>query len=183
MPFNFNLPVRYGFIGGFIVCIISMVSYLFYKQLFGSLTIQSIFGIAYFGLIIFIPVWGTVTCKRAVGKLTFQQAFLTSVIIIAITMAFSSVMSYVIPNLIDTDYPTQLHELVVKNTTETMEKFGAPDDKIEEALERIKLEDFQPTLLATLKSYGISLAAGAVLSILIGLFVSRPDKQQPQPIE
>ena len=180
MKTDFSIPLRYGLIGGFIICIISILSYLFYTQLFGSLMAQSIFGLSFFALIVFIPVWGTVTFKRSVGSVTFQQAFLAAMIIISISMAFSSVMSYVIPNIIDTDYPVQLHQLVQKNTAETMEKFGTSDEEIEKAMDRIKLEDFKPTLLKTLRSFGISLAMGAGLSLIIALFVSRPNKEQPK---
>lgn len=176
---NFSLPIRYGLIGGFIVCIISVFSYLFYRQLFSGFVMQAIFGFAFLAMLVFIPVWGTVSFKRELGKLTFQQAFLCSVTILAITLFFSGVLGYLIPNVIDPDYPEQLHELITKTTAESMEKFGAPDDKIEETLEAIKLEDFTPTLEATVITYGKQLGMGIVLSVLIALFVSRPSKDEP----
>jgi hypothetical protein len=176
---KYSTPLRYGFIGGIVMCIISIVSYMFYNQLFGSLSMQAFFGFAMLGIIIFIPVWGTVTFKRQVGVLSFGDAFIAGMIIISITLFFSSTMSYVIPNVIDTEYPQQLYERIRNSTSESMEKFGASDEQIEESLERIKLEDFQPTLLTSIRSFGISLGVSALLCLLIAAFVSRKEKSVP----
>ena len=56
-----------------------------------------------------------------------------------------------------------------------MEKFGAPDDKIEETLKGIREKDFTPGLVSELERYAGSIVIGAIFSALIGLFVNRPD--------
>ncbi len=176
---KYNTPFRYGFIGGIVMCIVSIVTYIFYNQLFGSLSMQAIFGFVMLGIMIFIPVWGTVTFKRQLGALTFSEAFITGMIIISMTLFFSSTISYVIPNVIDTDYPQQLYDKVRNTTMESMEKFGASDEQIEESLERVKIEDFKPTLLTSVRSFGISLGVSSLLCLLIAAFVSRKEKPVP----
>jgi MFS family permease len=176
---KYSTPIRYGIIGGIVMCISALLSYLFYNQLFGSFAAQSIYGLLMLGLMIFIPVWGTITYKRQKGQISFGDAFIAGMIIIGITLLFSSTISYVLPNFIDKDYPQQLYEKVKSTTSDSMEKFGAPEDQIEKALERIKLEDFQPTLLRTLRSFGIGLGMGAVLCLIIAAFASRPEKPKP----
>ncbi|MFN8322472.1 MAG: DUF4199 domain-containing protein [Chitinophagales bacterium] len=180
---NFKLPIRYGLTGGLVMSIISVITYMFYDSLFSSLWVQSIFGLVTFGIIIFIPIWGTVSIKKAEGKLTFFQAFLSGVIIIAITMAFSTALSYLIPNVIDTEYPEHIYEKVKNTTIESMEKFGASDEDINKATERFTLEQFKPTIVASLRSYGISVGLGVILSLIIAVFVSRPEPVQPKAEE
>ena len=174
---NYALPIRYGLIGGMIMCAITLVTYMFYAQLFGSMLAQMIFGLLTMGVMIFIPVWGTVTYKHEMGKVSFIEAVTASMVIVFITLLFSNTIAYIIPNFLDTEYPQHLFEMVQSNTMATMEKFGAQDEDIEKALQRIKLEDFTPTILSTLKSFGISLGVGLILSLIVALFVSRPSKE------
>ena len=94
-----------------------------------------------------------------------------------LTLLFSNIISYIIPNFIDTEYPQHLYDIVRNNTAATMEKFGAQDEDIEKALKGITLEQFTPTLMSTLKAFGISLGLGLILSLIVALFVSRPSKE------
>ncbi len=150
---------------------------MFYAQLFGSMWIQVVFGLLTMGIMIFIPVWGTVTYKHQIGKVTFVEAVTASMIIVFLTLLLSNIITYIIPNFLDKEYPEHLYNIVVANTTATMEKFGTTDEDIEKALERIKLEDFTPTAFSTLKSFGISLGLGLILSLIVALFASRPSKE------
>lgn len=174
---DYSLPIRYGLIGAIIMCAISLITYMFYAQLFGNLWIQMLFGFLNLGILIFIPVWGTVSFKHAIGKVTFIEAVTASMIIIFLTLLFSNLVAYIIPNLLDPEYPQHLYDQVRNSTSAAMEKFGAQDEDIEKAMERIKLEDFTPTVRSTLKTFGISLGAGLILSLIVALFVSRPSKE------
>ncbi|MCX6200578.1 MAG: DUF4199 domain-containing protein [Bacteroidetes bacterium] len=174
---DYKLPIRYGLIGGMIMCVISLISYIFYSQLFGTMWSQMIYGLLSLGILIFIPVWGTVTYKHEMGKISFIQALTASMIIIFLTLLFSNVISYIISNVVDTEFPQHLFDIVRNNTAATMEKFGAQDEDIEKAMRQIRLEDFTPTVLSTLKTFGKSLGVGLLFSLLLALFVSRPSKE------
>lgn len=175
-----NLPIRYGFIGGLVMAIIGILSYVFYRQLFGSMLTQSIVGFLFLVITIFIPVWGTISYKRAMGGLTFAQALTACMIILFITVSCSSVISYAIPNWLDTEYPQQLYELVRSNTDNMMERFNATEEQREEALARIKPEQFTPSATDTIKGLGINLGFGFILSLIVALFVSRDSKKKPE---
>jgi hypothetical protein len=170
---NYSLPVRYGFIGALLMCIFGLFTYMFYRTLFSSFFVQMIFGLAYFASVIFIVVWGVVTYKREISEINFFKAFVAGMIIFSITMFASNFTSYIIPNYIDTDYPQQLYNLVKKSTAESMEKFGAPEEEIEKAMDRIEPDQFSPTLAKTAKAYGVSLGIGAILCLIVAAFVSR----------
>lgn len=173
---DYKLPIRYGLIGGMIMVAISLITYMFYATLFGSMWVQMAFGFLTMGIMIFIPVWGTVSYKHEMGSLSFIQAVTACMIIIFLTLLFSNVITYIIPNWLDKEYAQHLYDIVVANTTATMEKFGASDEDIEKAMERVTLEQFTPTILSTLKSFGISLGLGLILSLIVALFVKRPSK-------
>ena len=174
---KYSTPIKYGIIGALVSCITSFIAYMFYRQLFASFMSQILVGLVIFAIGVFIPVWGGVTFRAERGGiLLFKDAFLGVFIICAISSAGSGLMTYVIPNIIDPDYAPKLMELVQTTTRESMEKFGAPDDKIEEAMGRFKIENFKPNALGALKGYGISLIWGAVLSLIIAAFIKRkPD--------
>lgn len=162
------------------MCVIGLLGYLFYDSLFGSMMIQMLFGLITFGLMLFFPIWAAVTYKREKnGNVNFGEIFLVVFIVCAISLTLSSIMQYMIPNVIDPDYPEAVYNRVVKTTSESMEKFGSSDADVEKALERIRLEDFKPTPIQALKSFGIGLAISAVLSLLVSLFAARKKREEP----
>lgn len=172
---NYSTPIRYGVIGALIMSVFGILTYVFYRSLFSSFFIQMVFGLAYFASVVFIVVWGVISFKRESEGFSFFKAFVAGMIIFSMTMFASTFISYIIPNFIDTDYPQQLYELVKRSTAESMERFGAPDDEIEKGLDRIKFDQFQPTLAKTAQGFGISLGLGALLSLIIAAFASRRD--------
>jgi hypothetical protein len=171
---KYAIAVRYGVIGALITCIISFLSYLFYRQLFGSFTMSMATRFIFFAIGLFIPIWGGITFRRANnGNISFLEAF-TAVFIIYMITAFAAVMmSYLICNVIDPQYPDNLTELLKNTTRDTMEKFGAQDDQIEKTMEQFKVENIRPTMRSSVMQIGISAIIGAVLSIIVGLFIKR----------
>lgn len=180
---KYSTPIKYGIIGALVSCITSFTAYMFYRQLFSSFVSQMLVGIIIFGIGVFIPVWGGVTFRaERGGVLSFKDAFLGVFIICALSFAGSGLMTYIIPNIIDPDYAPKLMEMVETTTRESMEKFGAPDDKIEEAMGRFKIENFKPDALGALKSYGGSLIWGAILSLIIAAFIRRRADTNAGPV-
>ena len=179
MNANQNYAIRVGLIGGFVMAIIGIISYMFYRQLFGSLMTQVSVSFLFLVIMIFIPVWGTISYKRSVGKVTFAQALSACMTIIFIMMLCSNIVTYIIPNYLDTEYPQQVYDLMRSTTENAMEKMNASDEQIEEALERFTLEQFKPTLGSTVRSLGMSLGLGFVLSLIVALFVSRDSGPTP----
>lgn len=177
---KFSTPLRYGAIGFMVMCIISFVSYFFYRQLFGSFYTQIATGLLFFGISIFIPIWGGIGFRREQGGvISFKDAFLAVFMIYAISSLGGSVMQYLIPNVIDTEYPEQILNLVKTTTEESMEKFGAPDDQIEKTMQGFTLEQFKPSLFQTAKAYGGYMLFGAILSLIIAAFIKRNSEVKP----
>ena len=77
--------------------------------------------------------------------------------------------------VIDPQIPVIIKSKVIENTSNMMEKLGATDEKTEETIQKIKDQDFTPTITSQLERMAGSLIIGAIFSALIGLFVNRPD--------
>lgn len=169
------MSIKYGVIAGIIMIVIILLIYFVnVNKLAGFLPV-----LAYVPLI-FLMIWGGITARRELGNFSgFGHAFLTVFIIsVTATMLFDT-FNYVLYKAIDPQIPVIIKQKVLENTSDMMEKLGASDDKTEEALKRIKDEDFTPTVTRELERYASSIVIGAIFSALIGLFVNRPDEQVP----
>lgn len=176
MKADFNIAIRWGIIGGIIMAIMAVLTYMFYEFFFGSFMVQIIYGLFSFGLMLFFPIWGGVAYKRSAdAPITYVQAFIAVFTIFALVMLFSSVTSYIINHVIDPNYGVMLKEYVIKNTTSFMERQGMSDEQIEEAVKKnFNTDQFDFSLLNILKGLGKGLAFGAVLSLIVAIFVRRP---------
>jgi hypothetical protein len=183
MNANQNYAIRIGLIGGLVMAIIGILSYVFYRQLFGSLMTQISVSFLFLVIMVFIPVWGTISYKQSVGQVTFAQALSACMTIIFIMMLCSNIVTYIIPNYLDTEYPEQVYDLMRRTTESAMEKMNATDEQIEEALSRFSVEQFRPTLGTVVRSLGMTLGLGFVLSLIVALFVSRDSRRKPEAEE
>lgn len=126
--------------------------------------------------LIFLMIWGGITIRRELGKFSdFEHAFVTVLIIsLTATMLFDS-FNYVLYNVIDPQIPVIVKEKKIEMAKDILEKFGSTDEKIDEAVKKIEDVSGKPTLKMQLMIYVQSIIIGAIFSLLIGLFVNRPD--------
>ncbi|MBL0309718.1 MAG: DUF4199 domain-containing protein [Bacteroidetes bacterium] len=62
----------------------------------------------------------------------------------------------------------------MKTTTQkAMEKFGTSDEEMEKAMARFDENQFKPSILQTVKGYGIALGIALILSLIIAAFIKR----------
>jgi hypothetical protein len=163
--------LKYGLIAGIIMIVIILVIYFIdMTKLAGFLPL-----IIYVPLI-FLMIWGGVTIRREKGSFSgFGDAFLTIFIIsVTATMLFDT-FGYVLYKVIDPELPNVIKAKAIENTSAMMEKFGATDDKIDEAIKRVKDQDYTPTIKYQAMRYAFSIFMGAVFSLIIGAFVNRSD--------
>ena len=170
---KFSTPIKYGFIAGAIMIAIILLLYIISAPLLGT----------FWPMVVYIPllflmIWVGITYRKEIGGYkNFGQAFLAVFIISIIATMLFDTFGYLLYKVIDPDLPEVIKQKILENTSTMMEKFGAPDDKIEEALKNIKDQDYTPTLKSQGIRYLSSVVIGAILSALIALFVSRPEKK------
>lgn len=170
---NWSEPVRWGFIGGLVSVVISVLVYIISPASFASMWL----GLFMLGLALFFMIWGGVAFRRENNdEITFFQALGAVLIVGVIVSLLGTIFSYILFNFIDTDLAELIKQKVIENTTEMMEKFGATDDDIEKALDKIEEESFQ----FGLKEYVIRFLQGMGFYVVIGLIVAAFVKRNPE---
>lgn len=126
--------------------------------------------------LIFLMIWGGITIRKEIGGYkSLGQAFITVLVIsFTATFVFDS-FGLVLYKAIDPELPTVLKRKAIENATDMMEKFGTPEDKMEETLQQMEAQDYTPSIKSQAIRYASSLLIGSVFSLLIGVFVRRGD--------
>lgn len=172
--FNPNIPVRYGIIAGLISMVVGFIFYLFYTTLFSNFWIATLSGVLMLAFVAFIGVWSGITYRRENGNVvSFAHAFLAVMLVFVINIGMSQVMEWMVPNVIDPEYPVQASKLLREKVSEQMEKMGAPDDQIEKALADMTPEKFNPGPVAIVKKLAATTGIYMVLSLIIAAFIKR----------
>ncbi|MCW5907293.1 MAG: DUF4199 domain-containing protein [Chitinophagales bacterium] len=169
---TYSTPIKYGIIGGIIMIAIILLLYIVAVE-----KLASFFTMVVYLPLIFLMIWGGITYRKEIGSYnTFGQAFITVFIISVIATFLFDTFGYLLYTVIDPDLPILIKKKAIENATLMMEKFGTPDDKMEEALQRMEEQDYAPTVKTQLMRYASSLVIGAIFSALVALFVRRGDK-------
>jgi hypothetical protein len=87
-------------------------------------------------------------------------------------------VGYLIFNVVDPGIKTQLTDMTIEKTVETMERFNVPQENIDEAIDNIREQD-SFSIGNQIKSYFIMVAIYSLFGLLIALILKRndPDKQ------
>lgn len=176
---NYNTPIRYGLLAGTIMVAFLLILYIISAERLASFLPM----LAYLPLI-FLMIWGGITYRKELGNYkNFGHAFIAVLIISLIATFLFDTFGYLLYKVIDPDLPELVKKKAIENASAMMEKFGTPDDKVEEAIKRMQEQDYTPTLKSQLIRYGTSLLVGSLFSALIALFVNRPDPTIPPKVE
>jgi uncharacterized membrane protein YagU involved in acid resistance len=113
------------------------------------------------------------------GFLPYGKAFVHGFLVLAISALVATLFSAVLYHVIDTELPQKLTDASLENTREMMEKFGAPEDAIDKALEDAKDRTAnQFTFTGQLISYASILFFSAIMALISAIFVKKN-----QPVE
>ena len=169
----YKTSIRYGLIGGFILIVYSLLTLIIGIEHFVSMWI-------YMLTFVFYIVWLFITIakqrKANGGFISFSEAFISGLIGFGITTGIATLYAIIYFNVISPEAKFELTDLIVENALETMDKFGAPQDTIDEFLENDAAEmpaqfDVVPQMLSYLKL----LIFGAVLSLIGALIFKRKE--------
>lgn len=114
------------------------------------------------------------------GFMPFGKAFLHGFLVFAVSGLISTIFNLILYHVIDTELPAKLTEATLEKTAEIMQAFGAPEDKIDEAMTQARERtDSQYTVYGLFKGYFFILIFSAVFSLITGLIVR---KNQPEEV-
>jgi len=127
-----NKSLTYGILAGVIVTVYTLLLYSLGMEYYASWWLA----ILAFFLVVFLVFFFGYKVKRENkdGPFDFKKAFI-SLLIIGLTASFLTVIwNVLLYNVIDKNLGQELTEHIIEQTTEMMEKFGAPESAQEETL-------------------------------------------------
>lgn len=124
-----------------------------------------------FAIVVLLKIWSVYyimkTKKYVDFKEGLQSAFMVSVVSLLLWTLFLNLLIGVFdPSLIDIQ-----KKVSIERTASMMEKFKAPEDKIDETLDMMEEEDFTPKFSKAALNYAFTLFIGFVYAVLTaGIF-------------
>lgn len=170
------IGARFGALAGLACIVLTLVLYLLSPEM-----VFSWWFFSGFAIIVLLKIWSVYfimkTRKYVEFKEGLQSAFMVSVVSLLLWTTFNSLLVAVFdPSLIEVQ-----KKISIERTASMMEKFNAPEDKIDETLDAMEEEDFKPTFGKVALNYAFSLFVGfvyAVLTAAIFHYASRGNKPQ-----
>lgn len=164
-----NHNLKYGLTLGLISVVFSLALLLIDYHLLSS----SWIGIIPIVInIIVLLVAGFELRKLHGGYLSFREAFVSTLTIIAIGAAISMVYSMLVYNVFAPDIADALHQDMINNTASMLEQFGAEDEVIDQAVAQI--EAGNPFSVGNLfLGYIYNLIGGLILALIIAAIVKK----------
>lgn len=167
-----NPWLKYGLISG-LASIATSITFFYLIDM--GIFKQSMIG---FGLMILFMVLAGLEYRRTHDNImlygeAFKVTFLTAFIGMLISFAFSNILFHLIdPGLVDV-----VVEKTIESTRSFMVSVGAPDDQVEEAIEKMEEEmpeGFSP--LGQLQSLFSSSVVSAILAAIVSIFLKKDEK-------
>jgi len=174
-PTLMSHAIRWGMITAAVSIIYTMLLYVIDYTLMVQLKFLFLALLVYFGIVIYA---GLDYRKSIGGFLSYGKAFQHGFIILALSGLISSIFSLLLYFVIDPELPEKLVDASIENTRAMMESFGAPEESMDEALEKARESTAdQFTVVGTLKSYIMIAVFSAIMALISSLFVR---KNQPE---
>lgn len=164
-----SIATNYGLYLGAGLAFITVIVYAIKLDLFASMW----FGLTLLALMIVVGIVAVAKVKQAQnGYASFKESFTSFFITMLIAVLISTVMSYLLFNVIDPEAAVTLKEMTIEKSVAMMEGFNAPVDAIDKAVTQMEEQD-QYSIGNVLKG----LAGNLVVMSIIGLIVAAAMKK------
>ncbi|MCM4156525.1 DUF4199 domain-containing protein [Gramella sp. AN32] len=159
-----KLGTSYGVYLGVALILITVIIYAFDISLMTEWYLIAI----NFILILFLSILAVKKAKKFSETLfSFKEAFSVYFLTIVIGLFIATIFSLILFNVVDPDAAETLKELSMEKQAAMMEKFGMPEDQLNEAMTKIQEED-----TFSIKNIAISFASQLVFFSIIGLIIA-----------
>ncbi|MBL7856651.1 MAG: DUF4199 domain-containing protein [Cyclobacteriaceae bacterium] len=171
----FQHAIRFGAILGGIGILITVLLYVADFTLLADWK----FGIGMLLLYLGLVIYAGINYRNQIGGyLAYGKAFQHGYVTLVVGGLVGTIFGILLYTVIDPDLPQALADVTVEKTGEMMKKFGAPEDQIEEQLDKMRVDlPKQFSALGSIKQFGWGLIINAVISAITSLFVR---KNQPE---
>ena len=135
-------------------------------------------GILFFLLVIVFGIVSSVKARKIQnGFINFKAAFSNYFITVAVGTGITTIVSILIFSFIDTDAAVYLNEQVLLVTKQSMERFGASQEIVTQALAEASTKD-NFSVVNQLVSYVFRLAFYALTGLVVALILKKSDTNQ-----
>lgn len=163
--------IRSGLIIGVIGIILSLVLYIVDPTTFGIWWLMIILGILN---LVLITVFGVKYRNESGGFLSFKDAYMYSSITMIVMVVVGSVFSLVLFQMIDPGLPEIIADKAVENAEAMMNRFGAPEDTMDEALDKARQDTLDRfTMVGMMKGAGIRILINLVICLILAAIIKR----------
>ena len=164
-----SIATNYGLYLGVFLSLITVLAYAISLEFLTNMWVGILILIA----IIVFGIIAVAKVKQAQnGYASFKQAFTSYFITVLIGLLVSTLVSFLLFNVVDTDAADVLKEKTIEKTVEMMEGFNAPTDVIDKTV-----EDMESQNQYSIGNITKSLAGYLVVFSIIGLIVAAAMKK------
>ncbi|WP_242203662.1 DUF4199 domain-containing protein [Aestuariivivens insulae] len=170
-----SVASNYGLYLGAILAVVSILTYAVNLGLFTEVW----FGLTLMAIIIVMGIIAVAKVKQAQnGFASFKEAFTGFFITIIIGIAISTLVYFLIFNVIDTDAALVLKEKTIEKTVNILEGLNTPNEVIAKSVEQIESQN-QFGIANILKSLAINIVIYSIIGLIVAAAMKRtkPDSQ------
>ena len=111
--------------------------------------------------------------KLPLESITYGQAFAGVIIYMGVAGLLNTVFGVILFKVIDTDLPLKTHDASVQFTMNFMQSMGAPQEKIDEAIDNMKFNPDDYTYIKMLIGYLTRYIYYAIFALIMAIFIKR----------
>ena len=170
-----NSGLMYGVILGLLSTTIAYGSWTMGMETFTSVSFISKL-VPY--MIVILLIAGFQIRKQNDGTLPFKEAIKFTFLSYVIAAVIGAITTYILFNFIDKDLTNKLFQAGLEKTRALMEKFNAPQDKIDEAINKAKRDNQDTGIMKVFVGLGLEIIWCFVLSMLISIIIRKEVKTE-----
>lgn len=165
-----SIAMNYGLYLGGILSLLTVTAYAINLDLFTKWW----FGIAMMILIIVLGIMSSMKSRSiSGGYINFKGAFSSFFITILVGLVISTVVSYIIFNIVDPEASGILQEKILTSQVEMMRGFGAPEESIAQIVEQAEKQENMYSLGNIAQALAFQLVGFSVVGLIVALVVKK----------
>jgi len=165
-----NYIMKYGLILGLSQIMITLIAYILGIEAMTSYWLSAIVLI----LIISVVIYSGVQWRKINGGyLSFSDAFFVMLFVYAAAGIVTLLFNFTLYNVINPELPAVMQEAIIDKTMESLEKYNAPEETVEETMMQLQNMKENFTISAMTISYFWSIIVEGVFSLIVAIFIKR----------
>ena len=170
MKLTSNPGFKWGIISGLASVLLSLGIWVLIPEMMFSFWLIILFVILF---ILFGVLAGLEKKKELGGYMSFKEGLQAVFLAFVIGSLITSIYSYILYNYLDPSLPDQLKHYSLETTEKWMRKFKAPQEQIDEQLDKVAAQDFAMSAGKIFISYLQQLIAYFVFAAIISLIIRK----------